>query len=186
MGGARSEDCALERRPQLPNSSRWERSIQEALAKMASTPSSTRRSRRVTWSRPVQTHTRSFGGDRRASSGSPAAQIPDATSSRSTKMERPRCVRRSHDAAERRDRGGWFSRSTAKGHSTASGPGRWPSPPPWGPPAVGEHLLLTHGSCDPLPFNSRVRRPPTAPAPPGRGAEAAAVRFEADRSLLRR
>ena len=68
---------------------------------MASTSFSTRRSKRVTWSRRAPTHTRSFPGGRRASSSAlPAAQIPAATSSRSMKMEPPRCVQRSRGARD--------------------------------------------------------------------------------------
>jgi len=43
---------------------------------------------------------RSFPGDRQASNSSRAEQTPDATWSRSTRMESPRCVRRSHVAHE--------------------------------------------------------------------------------------
>src|SRR3954451_22500198 len=64
---------------------------------MASTRFSTRRSKRVTRSRPGPKPTRSFPGDRKASNASEAAQTLDALWSRSTKMESPRCVRRSRD-----------------------------------------------------------------------------------------
>jgi hypothetical protein len=78
----------------------WETSTPSGLARTASTRSSTRRSKRVTRSRPAPTPTRSSRDDRKASNASRAVQTPDATWSRSTKTETPRCGRPSRDAHE--------------------------------------------------------------------------------------
>src|SRR5205823_7846887 len=76
------------------------KSIPEVRAGTASTRSSTRRSKRVTRSRPAPTPTRSSRDARRDSNASRAAQTLDATWSKSTKMESRRCVRQSRDANE--------------------------------------------------------------------------------------
>jgi len=84
-------------KPDLRYSRLWVRSIPSAHVATLSTRSSTKRSTRVTWSRPAPTPTRSSRDARGVSNASRAAQTPDATWLKSTKVEARRCARQSRD-----------------------------------------------------------------------------------------
>src|SRR5436190_4211728 len=87
-------------KPDLRYSCLWVRSIPSAHVATLSTRSSTKRSTRVTWSRPAPTPTRSSRDARGVSNASRAAQTPDATWLKSTKVEARPCVRQSRDGPE--------------------------------------------------------------------------------------
>jgi hypothetical protein len=95
--GARRKDRRRAARAILAS---WERSTLSGRARMASTPFSTKRSKRATRSRPAPTPMRSSRVDRQGSNVSRVAQTRDGTSSRWMTTESPRCDPPSRDAPD--------------------------------------------------------------------------------------